>query len=536
VSIKLRLKHSATANKAPLPGDLVEGELALNINAASPAAYIKDSTGAVVKLAGAGAVTATASETVSGVVELATAAETTGGTDNTRAVHPAGLKVELDKKAPLASPALTGAPTAPTAAAGTNTTQLATTAFVHAATPNASATVPGLAQLADATAITAGTAGRVVDAAQLKAVSDADDWSRTGTTLSPKTAGDVVNISAGTAALPGLAVVGDAGTGLSSPGPGQLAISSNGTGRLFVDANGRLGVGVASPGFALDVAGTIRSSSTLKVDSTTQFRLLEFLNSGTRLGFVVFDSVNNALGFNAESAGAYQVFNTGGSERLRITSAGLVGIGTTSPGFPLDVVGTIGTTPALANSGSLLLSGNSGAAAGCTIESSFTSGGYGPLLFKVNNGEAARIDSSGRRLLVGTSTTSSVTTLLLQGNSSGGSEAAILRLARGASAPADGTSLGAISFQDSGHVGAAAVLAARDGGTWTSGSSQPTRLVFSTTADGAGSPTERMRIKSTGTINFSTVATYADNTAAKAGGLVAGDIYRKADGTLMIAF
>lgn len=38
------------------------------------------------------------SETVVGIVELATAAETTTGTDNTRAVHPAGLKVELDKK------------------------------------------------------------------------------------------------------------------------------------------------------------------------------------------------------------------------------------------------------------------------------------------------------------------------------------------------------------------------------------------------------------------------------------------------------
>jgi hypothetical protein len=38
----------------------------------------------------------------------------------------------LDLKAPLASPALTGTPTAPTAAAGTNTTQIATTAFTLA--------------------------------------------------------------------------------------------------------------------------------------------------------------------------------------------------------------------------------------------------------------------------------------------------------------------------------------------------------------------------------------------------------------------
>jgi hypothetical protein len=44
-----------------------------------------------------------------------------------------GLQAELTAKAPLASPALTGTPTAPTAAANTNTTQLATTAFVQTA-------------------------------------------------------------------------------------------------------------------------------------------------------------------------------------------------------------------------------------------------------------------------------------------------------------------------------------------------------------------------------------------------------------------
>jgi hypothetical protein len=44
-----------------------------------------------------------ASETATGVVELATAAETTAGVDATRAVHPAGLKVELDKKANTSS-------------------------------------------------------------------------------------------------------------------------------------------------------------------------------------------------------------------------------------------------------------------------------------------------------------------------------------------------------------------------------------------------------------------------------------------------
>lgn len=44
----------------------------------------------------------------------------------------ATMTTALGLKAPLASPALTGSPTAPTAAADTNTTQIATTAFVLA--------------------------------------------------------------------------------------------------------------------------------------------------------------------------------------------------------------------------------------------------------------------------------------------------------------------------------------------------------------------------------------------------------------------
>lgn len=43
------------------------------------------------------------------------------------------LPADLAAKAPLASPALTGTPTAPTATGGTNTTQISTTAFVQAA-------------------------------------------------------------------------------------------------------------------------------------------------------------------------------------------------------------------------------------------------------------------------------------------------------------------------------------------------------------------------------------------------------------------
>jgi hypothetical protein len=53
------------------------------------------------------------------------------------------LQAALDLKAALVSPALTGTPTAPTAAAATNTTQLATTAFVRTEISNLVASAPG---------------------------------------------------------------------------------------------------------------------------------------------------------------------------------------------------------------------------------------------------------------------------------------------------------------------------------------------------------------------------------------------------------
>lgn len=49
----------------------------------------------------------------------------------------------VNLKAPLASPALTGTPSAPTAGAGTDTTQIATTAFVKAATVTAAVRMQG---------------------------------------------------------------------------------------------------------------------------------------------------------------------------------------------------------------------------------------------------------------------------------------------------------------------------------------------------------------------------------------------------------
>jgi hypothetical protein len=63
-------------------------------------------------------------------VTKASQADVATGTDDTKALTSYSIAAALGAKAPLASPALVGTPTAPTATAGTNTTQIATTAFV----------------------------------------------------------------------------------------------------------------------------------------------------------------------------------------------------------------------------------------------------------------------------------------------------------------------------------------------------------------------------------------------------------------------
>jgi hypothetical protein len=70
------------------------------------------------------------------------------------------LQTAVNTKADLASPALTGVPTAPTATAGTNTTQLATTAFV---TTVANSLGTMSSQNATAVAITGGAITGITD-------------------------------------------------------------------------------------------------------------------------------------------------------------------------------------------------------------------------------------------------------------------------------------------------------------------------------------------------------------------------------------
>ena len=192
----------------------------------------------------------------------------------------------------------------------------------------------------------------------------------------------------GTAAAPSI-YFKDSGTdtGIYSPGTDQVAISTGGTGRLFVSASGQVGIGT-SPSFPLDVNGTIYTRG-----------------RGSTFG-VLFDDYRI---YNSTSPGAL-IFDNG-SPRLTITSAGLVGIGTTGPGVKVDILSENNTSLAsvlrinsnnLAVNTSLAYDGLVGSGQ-LTVQA----GASAALIFGSNAGERARIDSSGR-LLVGTTNTNPV--------------------------------------------------------------------------------------------------------------------------------
>ena len=113
---------------------------------------------------------------------------------------------------------------------------------------------------------------------------------------------------------------------------------------------GFVGINTLAPTARLDVDGTLRARGAATFDNTVTVANLLTANGG-----VATPSVSNAgtLALNATGATGTLTAGTNGSERLRITSAGLVGIGMTNPARTLDVTGTFGATGA-ANFGSTL--------------------------------------------------------------------------------------------------------------------------------------------------------------------------------------
>jgi len=196
--------------------------------------------------------------------------------------------------------------------------------------------------------------------------------------------------------------------------------------------------------------------------------------------------------------------STGGNGRLFVNAAGNVGIGTNSPSRTLDVLGGFNTArikrAGVANDVNLEL------VSGAGTNYKFTATDTGNLVIFKNSTERVRLDPSGR-LLIGSSSSPSGgdavaenATFIVSGRVGSATDSGRINLQRGSSATGS-QQIGVISFTDSSNNAYARLEATADGVTGTG--DYPGRLVFSTTADAAATPTERMRITRDGYVRLS---------------------------------
>jgi hypothetical protein len=278
---------------------------------------------------------------------------------------------------------LSGVPTAPTANAGTNTTQVATTAFVQGAVAGLVDTAPETldtlnelaAALGDdpnfATTVTNSIAGKVSltgdeTVAGVKTFSNNSIFNgNVGIgTSSPTLSLDVVRSNTTSFSGTGYRVARFASTsaingdepgvvlGYDTAGAGIIAAATQSTGqplafwtydgsvwdeRARIDSNGNVGIGTSSPLVKMQIMGAHTTNS----EPVAYFGSSNSNNDGLNGGVgIVVDPTNIvgtviSLGSNSQLA-----FGSGtGTEKMRITSTGNVGIGTSSPSQKLDVNG-----------------------------------------------------------------------------------------------------------------------------------------------------------------------------------------------------
>jgi hypothetical protein len=202
--------------------------------------------------------------------------------------------------------------------------------------------------------------------------------------------------------------------------PGRLWVGSTGntieSQTLFVDeANGRLGVGTASPAEKLHVVGNIQINDH---DGTGNLQIGATDGAGNDaiIGMAARNSSNGIspkveLRTIYDSSGgtngsAFTISTRSGSglnEKMRIDSAGNVGIGTNSPSTKLEVAGTVGNFQTTGHQIFLTRNGNN---------EIYAVGASSVLALGTNSAEKMRIDSSGN---VGIGTTSPTYKLHING-------------------------------------------------------------------------------------------------------------------------
>ena len=229
----------------------------------------------------------------------------------------------------------------------------------------------------------------------------------------PKAGGTMtgaLGVTGGTAGSPSIFIAPyDTNTGIYSPAADTLAFAAGGVEAMRIDLNGNVGVGSSAPQKRLHVVGDSNNGI-----ATGASALRVYSADGSAYFSSQYDGIDATT---PNPALAKLVLSVNSTERVRIDNNGRVGIGTTSPGAPLDiapdanrnfqVLGRASTTYGLEIRNATALT---------TSEFHISATSAGSIIFNRATTESARIDSSGR-LLVGT--TSGNGKLTVSGNAIG---------------------------------------------------------------------------------------------------------------------